>query len=150
MRARYFLLRVTRYGPLVPARLWWCDSEPGVPDNKLDRGRLSLYPRADIAGVESDPDLLLDRLGFRRRGDTGSLPCEVIPALADPRRLSPRPLVHWAYTKPISEAEYRWRFDALRRVEALRPDDPLLKTRRRLAAADVEVPEFSREEEALL
>jgi hypothetical protein len=149
MRARHFLMRVARYGPIVPARLWWCDSEPGVPENKLDRGRLSLYPRADIGGVETDPDILLDRLGFRRRGDSGSLPYEVLPALADPKRLTPRPLGHWAYTKPISEAEYRWRFDALRRVEALRPDDPLLKTRRRLAAADVEVPDFSREEALL-
>jgi len=148
MRARYFLMRVTRYGPLVPARLFWCDHGPDdPPENRLDRGRLSLYPRADIAGVEADPDILLDRLGFRRRGDSGSLPSEVLPALANPKRLTPRPLEHWAYTKPISEAEYRWRFDALRRVEALRPDDPLLKTRRRLAAADVEVPSFARENE---
>jgi len=132
MRARHFLLRVTRYGPLVPARLWWCDSEPGVPDNKLDRGRLSLYPRADIAGIEVEPDLLGDRL------------C----SLTDPRPANP--ITHWRYAKPISAEEYRWRFDALRRVEALRPDDPLLQTRRRLAAADVEVPDFSREEEALL
>jgi len=145
----HFLMRVARHGPLVPARLWWCDSEPGVPENRLDRGRLSLYPRADIAGVEADPDILLDRLGFRRRGDSGSLPSEVLPALADPKRLAPRPLGHWAYTKPISEAEYRWRFDALRRTEERNPDDPRLKTRRRLAAADVEVPDFSREEALL-
>jgi len=149
MKARHFLLRVTRYGPLVPARLWWCNSEPGVPENRLDRGRLSLYPVVDIAGQEADPEILLDRLGFRRRGDSGSLPYEVLAALAHPAELAPRPLGHWAYTKPISEAEYRWRFDALRRLEERNPDDPRLKTRRRLAAADVEVPDFSREEALL-
>lgn len=149
MKPRHFLMRVTRYGPLVPARLHWCDSEPGVPENKLDRGRLSLYPRADIGGVEADPDILFDRLGFRRRGDSGSLPYEVLPALSDPKRLAPRPLGHWAYTKPISPEEYRWRFEALRRVEALRPDDPVLRTRRRLTGEDVEVPNFGREEAML-
>ena len=131
MRVRYFLLRVTRYGPLVPARLWWCDSEPGVPDNKLDRGRLSLYPRADIGGLEVEPELLADRLF----------------SMTDPRPAHPP--THWRFAKAITAEEYRWRFDALRRVEELRPDDPRLKTRRRLAAADVEVPDFSREEALL-
>jgi hypothetical protein len=111
--------------------LWWCDSEPGVPDNKLDRGRLSLYPRADIAGVEVEPELLGDRL------------C----SLTDPRPANP--ITHWRYAKPISAEEYRWRFDALRRLEERNPDDPRLKTRRRLAAADVEAPDFSREEALL-
>jgi hypothetical protein len=132
VRPRHFLLRVARYGPLVPARLWWCDQGPDdPPENKLDRGRLSLYPRADIAGVEVEPELLGDRL------------C----SLTDPRPANP--ITHWRYAKPIGAEEYRRRFDALRRVEALRPDDPLLQTRRRLAAADVEVPDFSREEALL-
>jgi len=149
MKARHFVLRVTRYGPLVPARLRWLDHEPGVPENRLDRGRLSLYPAVDIAAQEVDPDILLDRLGFRRRGDAGSLPHEVLAALARPARLAPRPLGHWAYAAAISEAEYVWRFQALRQIEERRPDDPRLKTRRRLAAADVEVPDFSREEALL-
>ena len=131
MKARHFVLRVVRGGPLVPARLWFCDSEPGVPENKLDRGRLSLYPRADIGGVEVEPEQLADRLF----------------SMTDPRPAHPP--THWRYAKPIAAEEYRWRFDALRRVEELRPDDPLLRTRRRLAAADVEVPDFSREEELL-
>jgi len=132
MKARHFLLRVTRYGPLVPVRLHWCDHGPDdPPDNKLDRGRLSLYPRADIAGVEVEPELLGDRLR----------------SLSDPRPANP--ITHWRYAKPISAEEYRWRFDALRRVEERNPADPLLKTRRRLAAADVEVPDFSREEALL-
>jgi len=129
MKARHFLMRVARHGPLVPARLWWCDHGPAdPPDNKLDRGRLSLYPRADIAGVEVEPEQLADRLF----------------SLTDPRPAHPP--THWRFAKAISVEEYRWRFDALRRVEELRPDDPLLKTRRRLAAADVDVPDFSREE----
>lgn len=132
MQARHFLLRVTRYGPLVPGRLWWCDHGPDdPPDNRLDRGRLSLYPRADIGGVEVEPEQLADRLF----------------SLTDPRPAHPPS--QWRYAKPISAEEYRYRFDALRRVEELRPDDPLLRARRRLAAADVEVPDFSREEALL-
>jgi hypothetical protein len=132
MKARHFLLRVTRYGPLVPARLFWCDHGPDdPPDNKLDRGRLSLYPRADIAGTEVPPEQLADRLF----------------SLTDPRPAHPP--THWRFAKAISAEEYRWRFDALRWVEELRPDDPLLKTRRRLDAADVDVPDFSREEALL-
>lgn len=128
MRARYFLLRAVRHGPLLPARLYWCDHGPDdPPTNRLDRGRLSLYPRADIGGVEVEPEQLADRLY----------------SMTDPRPAHPPS--QWRYAKQISEAEYRWRFDALRRVEELRPDDPLLRTRRRLAAADVEVPNFERE-----
>lgn len=132
MRAWHFVLRVARHGPLVPARLFWCDHGPDdPPENKLDRGRLSLYPRADIAGVEVEPELLADRLY----------------SMADPTPAHPP--THWRFAKAISEAEYRWRLDSLRWAEQNRPDDPGLKPRRRLAAADVEVPDFSREEALL-
>lgn len=132
MNARHFVLRVTRYGPLMPARLWWCDHEPGVPENRLDRGRLSLYPRADIAGVEVPPEELADRLF----------------SMSDPRPAHPPS--QWRYAKPISLEEYRWRFDSMRWTEQHRPDDPVLKPRRRLAAADLPPPDFSRERELLL
>jgi hypothetical protein len=127
LNARHFVMRVTRYGPLVPARLWWCDHDPADPANKLDRGRLSLYPRADIAGVEVEPEHLADRLY----------------SMTDPTPAHPPS--HWRYAKPISEAEYRFRFDSLRWIEQTRPDDPLLKPRRRLAAADLPLPDFDRE-----
>jgi hypothetical protein len=131
MRPSYFLLRVTRHGPLVPARLWWCDSEPGNPDNKLDRGRLSIYPRADIAGLEVPPEQLADRLF----------------SMTDPRPAHPPS--HWRYAEPVSATEYQFWFERMRWVEEVRPDDPLLKPRRRLAAADVAVPDFGREESLL-
>ena len=127
MNARHFVMRVARYGPLVPARLWFCDSEPGVPENKLDRGRLSLYPRADIGGVEVDPEQLADRLY----------------SMTDPTPAHPPS--HWRFAKAISEAEYRWRLDSLRWLEQTRPDDPQLKPRRRLAASDLPLPDFDRE-----
>jgi hypothetical protein len=127
MNSRHFVLRVTRYGPLVPARLWFCDSEPGVPENKLDRGRLSLYPRADIGGVEVPPELLADRLY----------------SMTDPTPAHPP--THWRFAKPISAEEYRWRLDSLRWAEQHRPDDPGLRPRRKLAAADLPLPDFDRE-----
>jgi hypothetical protein len=131
MKPRDFALRVARYGPLVPARLWWCDHDPADPANKLDRGRLSLYPRADIAGVEVEPELLADRLF----------------SMTDPTPAHPP--THWRYAAPCSEAEYRWRLDSLRWAEANQPNHPTLQPRKKLAAADVEVPDFSREEALL-
>jgi hypothetical protein len=133
MRPRYFVLRLTRYGPLLPARLWWCDHGPeDPPDNKLDRGRLNLYPRADIAGSEVPPEELAERL----------------VSMTDPRPAHPPS--HWKYARPCGLEEYRLRFDALRRAEKRRPDDPVLRTRRPLAADDLEVPNFNRERELLL
>jgi hypothetical protein len=132
MSPRHYILRLVRGGPLLPARIWFCDHDPADPDNKLDRGRLSLYPRADIAGVEVEPELLADRLY----------------SMTDPTPAHPP--THWRYAAPCSEAEYRWRLDSLRWAETNRPDDPVLQPRKKLAAADVEVPDFSREEEALL
>jgi len=131
MKAWHFVLRAVRHGPLLPARLWWCDSEPGVPENKLDRGRLSLYPRADVGGLEVPPEQLADRLF----------------SMTDPTPAHPP--THWRFARAISEAEYRWRLDSLRWAEQNQPDDPVLRPRRRLAAADVEVPDFSREEALL-
>jgi hypothetical protein len=127
MIAWYFVMRVTRFGPLVPCRLWWCDHDPADPENKLDRGRLSLYPRADIAGAEVEPEQMEARLY----------------SLTDPRPAQPP--THWRYAKQISEAEYRWRFASMRWAEQHRPDDPVLRPRQKLAAADVPVPSFARE-----
>jgi hypothetical protein len=127
MRARHFVLRAVRHGPLLPARLWWCDHDPADPENKLDRGRLSLYPRADVAGVEVPPEQLADRLF----------------SMTDPRPAHPP--THWRFAKAISEAEYRWRLDSLRWAEQHRPDDPVLQPRKKLAAADLPLPDFERE-----
>jgi hypothetical protein len=120
----YFMLRVRRDGPLVPAKLWFDHCEPGT-DNRLDRGRLSPYPRAEIAGREGDPQRLLDRLGiWRRRGDLPMLPHEVVAALADPALRTPRPVGHWAYAEPISAGEYQYRVSHLEWTRAYHPTDP--------------------------
>jgi len=133
MIAWHFVLRVARFGPLVPGRLYWCDHGPDdPPENKLDRGRLSLYPRADIAGLEVDPERLADRLY----------------SLTDPRPAQPPS--HWRFAKAISAEEYQWRLASLRWAEQHRPDDPVLRPRQRVTAADVPVPDFTREQETLL
>jgi len=117
--AQHFLMRARRFGPLVPARLWWCDYEPGVPENKLDRGNLSPFPRADIAGEEADPLVLRERLAW--------------------------PSSHWKYCQPISEADYRWHFDHLRWAEENKPSDPRLRPRDRVDPAQVPLPTFEAE-----
>jgi hypothetical protein len=117
MTPRYFVLRLVRDGPLLPARLLWLDHEPGVPDNKLDRGRASLYPAADIGGEEVPPEDVTDRFHW--------------------------PATHWKFAKPISESEYRARFDQMRRAEAHQLPDPVLRPRRRVDPRQVDLPEFS-------
>jgi hypothetical protein len=47
-----FKLRLVRRGPWLPARIWWCDHEPGEPDNLLDTGPILV---AEIAGQAADP-----------------------------------------------------------------------------------------------
>jgi hypothetical protein len=123
----YFILRVRRDGPLLPARLWWCDTEPGVPDNKLDRGRFSIYPRAAIGGDEVDPELIFDRTMSHRDLRPG---------------YPPR---HWKYAQPISEERYRSEFDRLRWAERNRPAHPVLQPRRKVDPAQLPLPDFTRE-----
>lgn len=45
----FWMLYHVRGGVLVPARIWWCDHEPGRPDNKLDRWPIP-FLAAEIAG----------------------------------------------------------------------------------------------------
>lgn len=124
---RHFLMRQRRDGPLVPARLWWCDHDPADPENKLDRGRLSVYPRADIAGNEVDPERIFERTYG------GS---EARPAISP---------THWKYPKPITEAEYRFQFDRMRWAERNRPDDPTLRPKAAVDPREAPLPNFERE-----
>jgi hypothetical protein len=142
----YFMLRVRRDGPLVPAKLWLDDAEPGVPENRLDRGRLSVYPRAEIGGREVDPQRVLDRLGvWRRRGDMPLLPHEVVAALADPAQRTPRPVGHWAYAEPISAGEYQYRVAHLAWTREHHPADPRGFADKPIKPAELPLGDFSRE-----
>jgi len=49
----FWLVRAVKGGPLVPARIYWCDHEPGEPDNKLDRWPLP-FLAAELAGKVAD------------------------------------------------------------------------------------------------
>lgn len=139
------MIRARRDGPLVPAKLWLDDCEPGT-DNRLDRGRLSPYPRAEIGGREIDPQRLLDRLGvWRRTGDMPLLPHEVVAALADPTRCTPRPIGHWAYAQPISAGEYSYRLAHLEWTRRHRPADPVGRPHEALRPAELPLPNFDRE-----
>lgn len=115
----HFEVRVVRDGPLVPARLWWCDHEPGVPENKLDRGMLSVFQRADIADVEVPPEQLVERTWA--------------------------PATHWKYARPIPKDEYDHLVARLRWAERHRPDEPGLRPRRAVQPAQLALPNFDRE-----
>lgn len=124
---RYFMIRVRRDGPLTPAKLWLCDHAPGEPDNKLDRGNLSIYPRAEIAGKEVDPELLFDRVFSHTDWQ---------PAYA---------VSHWKFASTITETEYRYRVAHLTWAQQHRPGDPTGHARKPLDAAQMPLPNFERE-----
>ncbi len=125
---QHFLMRVRRDGPLVPAMLWWCDHDPADPANKLDRGRLSIYPRAAIAGEEVEPERILERLGLLPlSGDQVATPDQILARLA---QAEPPPVTHWKWCQPVSEAVYQHHFSRLRWAERHRPNDPALNPRR--------------------
>lgn len=119
-RPCYFLLREVRFGPLVPARLYWLDHEPGVPENKREGSRWPVYIQAaDIAGVEVEPERVAERLMW-------SAP-------------------HWKYPQRITETEYRYQLARLRWAEVANPEDPTLRPRRKVDPASVKLPDFKRE-----
>lgn len=118
MTPQHYLMRLVRYGPLIPARLQWLDHEPGEPDNKRDRWP-ALLCVVDIAGEDCPPEELLERQHWPPR--------------------------HWKHAEPIGEGEYRYRLELLRWAEKGRPDDPTLRPRRRIDRRTVPLPNFDRE-----
>lgn len=50
----YFLIRLVRHGPMIAARIYWCDHEPGNPENKLDRWPIP-FLAGEVAGEDVDP-----------------------------------------------------------------------------------------------
>jgi hypothetical protein len=111
------MLRVRRDGPLVPARLRWLDHAPDdPPENRLDRGRLSIVTVAEIAGAGVPPEEVTDR---RYRGPG-----------------------HWKYAEPITESEYRYQLARLDHAQRIMPR---FNPRRRLKPADLPLPNFDRE-----
>jgi hypothetical protein len=123
--AAYFMLRATRRGPLVPARIWLCDHDPADETNKLDRGRLSVYPRADIAGEEVDPERFIEE---RLCSATDWSPAQ-----------SPS---HWRYAQPIDEAEYRFQIAHRAWAAQHRPEHPTVRPRQVVDAAQMPLPVF--------
>lgn len=122
MAPRHFLMRVTRFGPLVPARLVEIDTEPGEPENARDRWPATILC-ADVAGEVVPPEELTERL-------------HVVQG-------------HWKHAGEISASEYEYRFKLLRWAETNRPNDPTLKPKKRVCAIDVPLPSFESENEAI-
>lgn len=139
----HFLLRLRRDGPIVPAKLWWCDADPADPENRRDRGRLSIWPRAAAAGEEIGPELIFERLGINPfSGDQVALGHELLARLD---RAEPPLPTHWKYAEPISAEAYAYHFARLRWAERNAPGDPTLAPRRRVQPAQMSLPNFDRE-----
>lgn len=123
MTTRHYLIRVTRHGPLVPARLQYIDHEPFEPENRLDRWPLP-FPFVDVAGEVVPPEELIERLWSSTDHRPGY------------------PSTHWKYAEPITQRQYDEAFRAMRRREANRTHLP---PRRRVDPGQIELPNFDRE-----
>jgi hypothetical protein len=115
---RYFVLRLVRGGPLVPARLQEINTEPNEPDNHRDRWP-ALLQVVDVAGEVVPPEELTERFHWA-------------PG-------------HWKHAAPISRAEYDHRLAMMRWAERNSLDDPRLKARRRVDREKMPLPRFDRE-----
>jgi hypothetical protein len=115
MTVQHFLLRLTRGGPLVPARLQELDHEFGEPDNHRDRWPPTVLV-ADIAGEIVPPEELTDRFHWKAG--------------------------HWKHAAAITEGEYRHLMDVLRWAERNQPDHPSLRPRRRIDPRTARLPSF--------
>jgi len=122
MKPRYFVMRLTRFGPLLPARLHEIAHEPGEPSNSRDRWPATVL-EADVGGERLPPEDITDRFYWPRD--------------------------HWKALQSISQAEYEHRFNYLRWCETNRPDDPALRPRQRVDAATVALPSFENENDAV-
>ncbi len=99
----FWLIRLRKLAPQIPARTYLCNHEPGAPDNILDRWPLP-FLAGEIAGDVADP---LDIFGARDR-----------------EPLKPRPPL-----KTV-EQEYAFLVEDMRHARLYRPEDPLAQPRR--------------------
>lgn len=117
-KPQHFLMRVTRYGPLVPARLVEIDHEPGEPSNPRDRWPATILV-ADVAGEVVPPEQLTERFFWGKH--------------------------HWKWAEPVSEATYRHHFERMRQAETDDPTAPVLRPHKRVDPAAVALPSFAEE-----
>jgi hypothetical protein len=118
-------MQMVRRGPFVPVRIWWCDHEPGDPENKLDRGGKP-FLAAEVGGEWYDPPKSIwtePVFEFARERQT---------CLAG----------HWKQPMPLSEQRYRLEAEAIRQARELGRRDPRLTPYRPVRAQDVPLPVF--------
>lgn len=121
MRESFFLVRLVKRGPWLPARMWWCDGEPDA-DGELttDEGW-----RAEVAGERYDFEALswAMRRAFDPAFDPSDMPLKDVPA-----QVKRMPVPH-GYT-PAQEYEYRCR--VISHARAYRPKSPEANPSRRV------------------
>jgi hypothetical protein len=108
----HWVIKLRKHAPLIPARTFWCDHEPGNPENKLDRWPLP-FIAGEIAGDIADP---LDIFGARDRAP-----------------LEPRGGL-------TIEQEYAYRVADIRHARRWRPDHPIANPTRRVVLSRMPIP----------
>jgi hypothetical protein len=106
----YWTIKLRKRGPPVPARTFWCDHEPGNPENKVDQPFLA----GEIAGDVVDP---LDVFAAPVRDE-----------------LKPRGVLK------TPEQEYAYRVADIRHARQWRKDEPIANPRRRVRLSRMPIP----------
>jgi hypothetical protein len=110
----HWKLRIVRHGALVPARIFWCDHEPGNEENRLDRWPVP-FSAGEVAGEWVDPRWIWLR---------------VIGGNA----------VQWKRAEPIEASEYRYLMADMSWARLYAPDEPIANPRRRVDLDQIAIP----------
>ena len=108
----YWVIRLRTGAPLIPARTYWCDHEPGDPENVLDRWPIP-FIAGEIAGDIADP---LNIFGGRDRA-----PLEARGGLT-------------------IDQEYAYRVADIRHAKRWRPLEPIANPTRRVMLSRMPIP----------
>jgi hypothetical protein len=144
----HWMVRCCRFCPEVPTRIWLCDHEPGLPENKVDQPYLQgqigldLVPPADVWAMLEFVEAPAEQQELFSR----PLPLRVDVRAGLAMKPTTAPMAKWKrerarrITPPEFEAGIVW----LRWAEKNAPSHPDFNYRRPIDPAAMPVPRFQR------
>ena len=148
-RPGYWLVRCCRHCPVVAARIWLCDHEPGYPEHKIDRPYLQGQIGLDLV----DPHEIWAMLEFCEASPEEKRLMEA-PPLSSRERAGARgnrqpglvtaPMSLWKRhrARRISAADYERQIAWLKWAEKHRPQHPDFTYRKPVSPAAMAIPRF--------
>jgi hypothetical protein len=146
-REGYWMVRLRRDGPEVPARLFWCDHEPGIPENKLDRWPMP-YLQGQIGTDLADPYEIWAMLEFveatpaEQRRMANPPPADRAPRSGRQQALQTAPMAKWRQERArrITEADWRYEIADLEHAQKWRPEEPKVRPKERIRLDQLPIP----------